>query len=406
LIPFHPDESTYLYMSSDFDWLWSEPLSLTFNPHRLEDPRQIYRLLDAPLTRYLLGVGRTLAGLSAVPVDWDWAKSWQANSMIGALPGQPLLNTGRLLLTLLLPFSLTFIYLAACSAGGRLEGFLAALLLGTHALVLLHARRAMAEGPLLFAITGFLASLSFAERRPWLVGLAAALAFNAKHSALALLPVGLIAVAWLPTSIPPKWARIVFNVVQFLTIYIGLTLALNPLFWREPWLTAQAMIQTRQDLLNHQVADARQFFPEQVLETPWERGVMLLGHLYLAPPMFAEVGNYRAETAPAEKAYLAVPGHSLGRNPIGASLWLGLSFLGMVWAGREAFRAGYPLRRQVALLLLATAFQATGMVLAIPLAWQRYSLPLVPFVCVWTGIGAGRLIRMLRSFNLRSLKRS
>ena len=392
-------------MSSDFDWLWSEPLSLKFNPDRLEDPQQIYRLLDAPLTRYLLGVGRSLAGLSALPVGWDWAKSWQDNTTAGALPGQPLLNTGRLSLTLLLPFSLTFIYLAACSIRGRLGGFLAALLLGTHALVLLHARRAMAEGPLLLAITGFLASLSFAERRPWLVGLAAALAFNAKQSAIALLPVGLIAVAWLPTSIPPKWGRIVSNLVQFLIIFVGLTLALNPLFWRASWLTVRAAIHTRQDLLSHQLADARQYFPEQVLESPWERGVMLLGHLYLAPPMFAEVGNYRAETAPTEKAYLAVPGHRLGRNPIGASLWLGLSLFGMVWAGREAFRAAFPLRRQLALMLLATAFQAAGMVLAIPLAWQRYSLPLVPLVCMWTGIGVARLIKMLRDFNVRTFER-
>ena len=405
MIPFHPDESTQLYMSSDFDWLWSEPLSLAYNSDRLEDPRQIYRVLDAPLTRYLLGFGRSLAGLSALPVGWDWAKSWQDNATAGALPGQPLLNIGRVSLTLLLPFSLTFIYLAACSIRGRLSGFLAALLLGTHALVLVHARRAMAEGPLILAITGFLASLCIADRRPWMVGLAAALAFNAKQSAIGLLPVGLIAVVWLPTSIPQKWERIVSNLIQFLIIFVGLTLALNPLFWQEPWLAARAAIQSRQDLLSRQFSDARQLFPEQVLESPWERGVMLLGHLYLAPPMFGEVGNYRAETAPAEKAYLAVPGHRLGRDPIGASLWLGLSLLGMVWVGRGAFRAASPLRRQPALMLLATAFQAAGMVLAIPLAWQRYSLPLVPFACLWAGIGATILLKMIQRFNVRTFKR-
>ena len=392
-------------MSSDFDRLWSDPFSLSFNPARLEDPRQTYRLLDAPLTRYLLGVGRSLAGLSALPAGWDWAKTWQGNASAGALPDQPLLNTGRLSLTLLLPFSLIFIYLAACSIRGKLSGFLAALLLGTNALVLLHARRAMAEGPLLLAITGFLASLIFAERRPWLVGLAAALAFNAKQSAIGLLPVGLIAVAWLPTSIPQKWGRIVSNIVQFLIIFVALTLALNPLFWQEPRLAFRAAIQARQDLLSHQLADAQQYFPQQVLESPWERGVMVLGHLYLAPPMFAEVGNYRTDTAPAEKAYLAVPGHRLGRNPIGASLWLGLSVLGMVWAGSESFRGAYPLRRLLALMLLATAFQAAAMVLAIPLAWQRYSLPLVPFVCLWAGIGAASLLKIIQRFNVRTLKR-
>ncbi|MFH1633237.1 MAG: hypothetical protein ABIG63_04395 [Chloroflexota bacterium] len=70
-VPFHPDESTQLYMSSDFESLFSNPASLFWDPDREDDPRQRYRELDAPLTKYILGLGRVIAGQPALPVDWD-----------------------------------------------------------------------------------------------------------------------------------------------------------------------------------------------------------------------------------------------------------------------------------------------------------------------------------------------
>ena len=35
-VPFHPDESTQIYMSSDFDQLLSDPLSLTWDQSKVE----------------------------------------------------------------------------------------------------------------------------------------------------------------------------------------------------------------------------------------------------------------------------------------------------------------------------------------------------------------------------------
>ena len=63
-VPFHPDEATQLYMSSEFDDLLARPLSLAWTPDG-DDPRLAIRLLDAPMTRYLLGLGRSLAGIPA-----------------------------------------------------------------------------------------------------------------------------------------------------------------------------------------------------------------------------------------------------------------------------------------------------------------------------------------------------
>ena len=144
-VPFHPDESTYLYMSSDFDLLLTDPLSLAWTPDQVGNWRTHLRIVDAPLVRYLLGLGRNLAGLPALPVDWSWMKSWEENQAAGALPSPQLLASGRLALALLLPFSLGMIYKIGSRLHGPLTGLLAALLLGSNALLLLHDRRAMAN---------------------------------------------------------------------------------------------------------------------------------------------------------------------------------------------------------------------------------------------------------------------
>ena len=95
-VPFHPDESTQLFMSSDLNTLFSRPADLFWSTANEQDARQIYRELDAPLARYLIGVGRTIASLPALPVDWDWSKSWEENQTAGALPDARLLLVGRL----------------------------------------------------------------------------------------------------------------------------------------------------------------------------------------------------------------------------------------------------------------------------------------------------------------------
>ena len=94
-VPFHPDEATQLYMSRDVEVLVSRPLSLAWTPDHQDDPQLTTRLLDAPLTRYTLGLGRTLAGLPAPAADWDWGLTWADNEAAGALPAAATSRRGR-----------------------------------------------------------------------------------------------------------------------------------------------------------------------------------------------------------------------------------------------------------------------------------------------------------------------
>ena len=391
-IPFHPDESTQLYMSADFDTLFTNPLKLIFDPNAENDLKQHYRLIDAPLTRYLLGFGRTIGGFPALQADWDWSKTWDENVQIGALPNEDLLYAGRMAIALLLPLSLVFIYLTGRQLGGRITGLSAVFFLGSSALVLLHGRRAMAEGPLIFGVTFFLWSLFQGSRRPWLTGLAMAMAFNAKQSTLALLPVGLLAVAWSPSQSPMDLKRIGANIAQYLGVFVLVTIALNPVFWNRPIRTLQIAVRERQDLLERQLADTQRVAPERALDSPAERVVAVLANLYATPPMFYEIGNYVEETQSAEIEYLKLPGHDLLRGLAGGGIMLFITLFGVAACliGLRNENAGK--RRPVILLMLASAAQAGALLLAVPLPWQRYVIPLVPFAALWAGLGLANMV--------------
>lgn len=383
-VPFHPDESTYLYMSSDVDLFLQDPLAMRYDPDLPEDARQRYRLLDAPLGRLTIGVARRLAGYAALPVDWNWQRTWEVNVAAGALPDDGLLLAGRLGTSLLGLLALVCLYQAGRRMDRPLTGLLAAGFLGLNALYLLHARRAMAEGPLLLGVCLALWGFIDGERRPWLAGLGAALALNAKQSALPLLPVGLLAVVWLvETPAPLRWRRRLSNAIQYLLVLSIVTAALNPWLWRQPVAALRAALAERNKLLALQAADMREIAPQQVLDTAGERLMALTAHLFLTPLSFAEVGNYRQATASAEAAYLNNPLHTLLRGTVGGVVLLVLFLLGLSLALVNLRRVSSLPRRALVLVLLAGALQLGAIVAAVPLAWQRYVIPLLPFVCLW-----------------------
>ena len=396
LVPFHPDESTYLFMSSDFDLLIHNPFTMAWNPELDGDQRQRYRELDAPLTRYILGFGRSLSNIPALPVDWDWSKTWQQNQEAGAVPGNKLLFTGRLVVTLLLPLSLALLYFTGKAIGNRSTGLLAVILFGSNALILLHTRRAMAEGALVFGVTLSLWSFIQGDRRPWLSGLAVALAFCAKQSALALLPAGIFAVGWVRTDKPHWIGKSAVNIIQYLGAFVVLTLVLNPLYWSSPIKAIQRSWEARNELLGRQTRDALALAPEQILHTPGKRAAVLIVNLFIVPPSFAEVGNYSAQTAISERNYLSTPGYDLGRGLAGGSVLLFMTLTGILMSGLRVFKSEHYQKRALLLLMIATVFQAIALLIAVPLPWQRYVIPLVPFVCIWTAYGVMSLLAMLK----------
>lgn len=394
--PFHPDESTQLFMSKDFTTLLTGPMSLAWDPGAENSDAHRYRLIDAPLTRYLVGFGLLLIGKSPPQNDWDWSADWQENRSEGALPDDDVLMGGRITLGLLFPVTLYLLNLALTNCFGRSAGLIGMLLFGMNALVLLHTRRVMAESALVAASALALVSLYTSPARPWLIGAAAALAFNAKHSAIALLPIGLIAAVWMFPDSRIGLRRKIRNAIEYTAVFLTITLILNPVFWKDPAEAIQASLLERKDLLNRQVSETGQLAPGQILKSPGDRAAIFLAHLYITPPMVSEIGNYDQDLESVITAYENNPTNSLFRGYLWGGMLLGATLLGLV-AGIYSINGPNPrLRRFMVLLLLYSLSQVVFVMLFVPLPWQRYSMPLVPLTTFWAAVGFNWIIQTSR----------
>src|SRR5438552_9683072 len=261
-VPFHPDESTQIYMSRDFDVavLERNPAALAWTAGQPLTPEMRLRLLDAPMTKYLFGIGRWLRGFTpaASNVDWVWGATWDENH--AAIPANSLLLAARLPTAVLGALVAVLAFGIGAQLGGAWLGVLAALLVGLDPLLLLHARRAMAESALTFfsalAALGTLAlvvhgdSLKRLRARTLalgaLVGVLAGLAMDSKQTELVMLPVALSASALSVLQRPWTRSRKLASLCA-LWFAIGLGWALgvwlvNPVLYREPVGTVQTML--------------------------------------------------------------------------------------------------------------------------------------------------------------------
>lgn len=400
-VPFHPDESTQIYMSRDVHQILTAPLKMAWIPGQSPTPETQLRKLDAPLTRYIIGLGRTLSGTQGVDTNWDWAKSWEENRTHGALPTPRTLWVARASITLLLPISLLFFYHFLTHISHKNTGLLGILLLGLHPLVLLHARRAMAEGTILFGMCFFLFTLLYRKQHPWLVGLALGIAYNAKQSTLALLPAGIIAVSLVP-KIRQNLSKLIKNGLQFLVASSFVTYALNPILWKAP---LQAMVeswQTRLSFTAQQVKTISVQAPHRILDGFPERLLSLVNNLYLNRPSIADVGNYITHTQQAKDTYLHLPLTTLGRGIIWGSILLTLTLAGLVYVMQTFSSYNRFKQTSLILLLISAASQTTALLIAVPLTWQRYVIPVLPYVIISISLGLfpflAHLIKYLSTF--------
>jgi 4-amino-4-deoxy-L-arabinose transferase-like glycosyltransferase len=393
-VPFHPDESTYIYTSSDLEMFVQQPSALYWRAGQDEDKLLSYRMLDGPLNRILIGLGRAIMGKPALQNDWDWGQTWEENQQAGAMPSADLLQTARVSIAVLFPLSLLLLFLAVQRTANTFTAWVAVILLASNALVLLHTRRAMAESGLLFATILLMYSLTRVERRLWLTAIPAAFAICAKYSLAALAPVGLVPmlVQYIRAA-DRSFFRLVRQGIIYGVLLLGILFLMHPYLWAQPVQALQAAVQKRQALSFAQSSDR----PEQRLDSPGYRLIGMIGSLYLTPPIFQEVGNYIENTAEVEKVYLANPLHSLFRSIPAGGILLFINLFGFIIACRKVVTGEQTEKqRRLIFLLAATVVQTLALLVMIPLAWQRYYMPLVPFACLWTAYGIDQLRQAVR----------
>ena len=397
LVPFHPDESTHIYMSQDLEILSSRPLSLSWEPGLPFSNEIMLRSLGAPLSKYLIGFGRLLTDTPRLSADWIWSLSWNENVAAGAYPSARLLVTSRAITTSLLIISLIFLYATIKKNFTITTSLLAVIFLGLNPLFLLHGRRAMNEALVLMGVCFFLWALSRENIRPWLIGLALATAFNAKQSAIALLPIGIIAVCR-PFKIRSKPNIIVKRLAVFSLFFLALTYLLNPFFWKYPLQASQYSFKITSELQANQLKDYYPSPDDGKKQTLPYRTLALFSNLFLTSPSTAEVANYINEIEDQEETYFSFPLHPLGRSFLIASILIVLTLSGFIIGIRSIITHNESTPPATSLLLLATILQFFFILFFLPLPWQRYIVPLLPFTSIWAAIGLEPMIQGLNQY--------
>ncbi len=395
-VPFHPDESTQIYMSADFKTAFERPQDLFWQPDKSDDRQMIYREIDPPLTRYLIGLGLAVSRQSPLSEDWDWSLSLEQNQANGALPSAQQLLVSRLAAASLFPLSLLFAFWIGKKIHSNALGWLNLVFLSLNALVLLHTRRAMAESALLTGVLFALwAAVSWKRQRFWLA-LPAALAFNAKYSTISLFLVGLAAVFWDFNSERISLRTKLIHSVFYCGLFIGITFLLNPFLWNAPLPALQDAIAEREKLIQSQSREIGQASEAQFLSTPGEKAEAVIAHLFFGPPAVQDVRNYEIELSASYESYLANPLHRLLTGWIGGAISLFLSVSGLTLFMIRLLRIK-PLNRGQILLLAAFLLQLIVIFIMIRFPFQRYYLPLVPYATLFTTYGLVRAKEFLPS---------
>lgn len=350
-----------------------------------------FALDQPPVARYVIGIGRRLAGFGPEDLNRPWRYDLPAdeNVRLGNMPSPALLLAARRPSALLAVGAGLLLWALVREGAGSAAGLLFALLYSFSGYLLVHLRRAMGDPALLFfsALAAFAAARALGATRAadassrrnalralgWLAasGAAAGLAGASKLNGLALAGVGVVAAVLGASALETSATRRVSFAALGALLAAGTCaatfVAVNPSLRSGPVAHFEAMLELR----GRELAGNRQD-PRWGLAEPGRRAVVVLGR-----------------TLKTYTVTKSAPLNSL----------LGLAgALALVGAARRwpADPGG-----AAAIALLAAALFAAGPALLTPVDWDRYYLFPVVFLTVLIAVGAaaagGALLRRARA---------
>ncbi len=428
-IPLHGDEASYLWMSRDFEHIALRPnlSALTYDPDA-GDPDaaklNLYRILNGPLPRTSIGLAWWAAGFRPADLpqhDWSWDLSPEQNAAAGNLPAARLLLAGRAAATAWLVIGLIGLFWLGRTLGGRRLAYCATALYAMNPLLLLNARRAMAEGPLVGTTLLALAAASayilspplpsvgadgcppygppYARGRGVgpspgvrgkaprlaLIGALAGLAFSAKLNGALTLAIVAAAVALHGAQQGAGVRRIwetVWRVGIVAAAALAISVALAPAYWADPVGAAKAMWAQR-DFLTGAHA-----WTHGGYESPAERTAALVEAALAPVPQYFDLSAWAGYLIGDIRAYRGSLSSGLPATPLIHAALGGLAILGLGALLVDLFEARDSYRRNVAALILLWAALTLGATYAlIPLPWQRYYVPVVPVMVFLQAFG-------------------
>ncbi len=418
---FHGDEPMQISMSRDYAtaFLDGNPAALVTEPPYPIDSDQNLRLINGSINRYAIGLSWHLAGFTVNDLPprpgWDWGLDYATNVSTGHMPSAALLAASRFSSTLFLALSVAVMFALGWQFGKRPLAYFVSALYTLNPVTLLDGRRALQEGSMLcFGVLAILVAALISKRlsrsafyavsvgarravpvsvtRPlsapipiwlWLaLILASGLTLAAKQSGIVLVAG---AFGWIFFAEAVRWRRRDFllttaKLILSGVLAIALFVALSPALWNNPPARVLDLLQARSELLDIQVAS------DPLAPTPLiQRVEGILTQPFMTPPQQYEVAfwaNFQPVTDDIAR-YMASPFSGVQFGVIlGGALTL-LAGIGILFSLRRDWRVG-----MIAWLLVTAAS-----LIANPLPWQRYYLPLYPAASLLAGIGLYGLLR-------------
>jgi 4-amino-4-deoxy-L-arabinose transferase-like glycosyltransferase len=417
LVPFHGDESTQILMSRDYayQFLQGDLARIAYDPVAPLSNETQLRLINGTFNKYLIGLSWHLHSFTVddLNTDWDWALDYDQNVRAGHVPSEGLLMAARLPSALFLAASVPLVFVLGWIVGNRWTGLAAALYFTLNPGLLINGRRAMMEGSLtFFSLLCVLVGIWFARKPTWArafcLGIVAALTLASKHTgAFTVMAVfgacGLVALVRLiqqrqsPGS-AMTFVRVGLMLMIAVVLMAGGFYALNPAWWGAdvPTLIG-TILDWRQRLLQAQT---------EMLQGYMDRLSQLQGfteQVFQVLPQYYEVWYWRdfpAITAQIS-TYESSPwaGLSLGGSDAGGAVMALLLCVGIFALLRDP---GLELPNRAVFGLWGAAMIALTLLLT-PVEWQRYYLPVFPFVGLLAAYGPFGVVRWWR--HLRSAPR-
>lgn len=419
ITPFHGDESTQIYMSRDYAYLFQQGDlgKVLYSDPPVSAAEQELRLLNGTIPKYLFGLAWDVSGFQVADVNeqWDWGASWDYNQQYGHAPSPELLVTSRWPSALLTVLGAVFVFALAYPFGGRVMAYAAVLLIALSPPVLVNGRRAMMEGALfafsmmtlwagVFWVRAYEQSQSSRTRWLWtlLLGVAGGLAVASKHPTVVTLGAVFVGCA-LASMVQAVQARFSPSAQRMLWLQAGQLLIagvlacgvfylLNPAWWGDPFGRPNDVLTLRRNLLGGQV-----MYSPLGYEDGRDAAFGFLRATFYTPTQhFEEVGaGWETWVGDQIRQYetSGLSGIESSRTFIGAGVVLTFTLFGFA-----VFIISRSVRAPLKVLLIAWAAITVAATIALtPLEWQRYYLPVYPVVGLFAAYGLSHIFFVARN---------
>ncbi|HLY26840.1 MAG TPA: phospholipid carrier-dependent glycosyltransferase [Aggregatilineales bacterium] len=401
LTPPHGDEFMQMSMARDtFYVLGGQWNKLAYSPPLIPDTEEYQRLINGTINKSLIGLAWMLSGRGAesLPGIYAWGNPYDWNQQQGNVPSDDQLATARWPSALLTALGVLPMFYIGWQIRRRSVAYPAAVLFALHPVILLNGRRAMMEGSLmLFSLLtiAWLITLVIAEHsasagdsvkrlhpavRYAILGVLAGLAVASKHTGLVVAVAALAGALIAGLSRDRSWRPLAWiglaGVVAFAVWF-----AFNPGYWNDPLGAAQATLKARTDLLAFQSSGNLGY------ANLGQRFQGVLAEPFLTPPQFYESESWAALIAPQITAYQDSDIDGWNWGPIIGVVLTLLAGIGLVVVIYDSLH-----HDKIAWIILIWVAATSVAAMAVPLAWQRYYLPVLLVAIILAAEGLGRLL--------------